>query len=108
MDQLFDICSLRLIHFLLSEKGGKLRVLKISIKNLNWQSELFFDGVLEVSILNVDGSTTIIDFKNHQHHSNSTKEKCFENLTMFRIFLFKKRIKLLNYSLSQILCSNNP
>jgi hypothetical protein len=100
MDHLFDICSLRLIQFLLNDDN--LRVLKIQIRNLNWQSELFFDGVLEVCIL-TNADTTVIEFKNHQQDTNRTKVKQFDNLTMFRIYLLKKRIKLLNYRLSLIL-----
>lgn len=100
MDKLFEMCSLSLIQFLLS--FHKLKVLTFNIKNLSWESELFFDGLIEVSIMK-NQQTTTIEFKNHKSDINTTKEKQFDNLLMFRIYLFKKRIKFVNYRLSQLI-----
>lgn len=103
MDKLFDICPLTLIQFLLSDR--KLRLLTINIKNLSWESELFFDGLIEVSMIkrtNIINLVTI-EFKNHQVESNSSKEKNFDNLTFFRIYILKKRIKFVNCRLSRLI-----
>lgn len=103
MDKLFDICPLTLIQFLLSDR--KLRLLTINIKNLSWESELFFDGLIEVSMIkrtNIINLVTI-EFKNHQVESNSSKEKNFDNLTFFRIYILKKRIKFVNFRLNRLI-----